>query len=665
MKAHSPFSRIAQALPLLLPIIFASQLTARDKPERWLEVLSPHFRVIGNGSEKQARKVADQFERIRAAFQKAFPGLRVDPSAPIIVLAAKDEKTFNALTPASWKQKGQLMRTGLFLRSQEKNYVLLRLNAGDDDPYHVLYHEYTHLLMNESFPQIPLWLDEGLAEFYGNSEIQEKDVLLGKPSAGDIALLRENKLLPLTTLFAVDHSSPYYNEQTKGSIFYAESWALAHYLMLGADQEGKKPLNDFIGLLRQSVDSQTAAHRAFGDLTQLQNQLAEYVQQSRFRYAIVKGSTEMDEDEFKERELSPADAAALRGDFMIYNQRLADARTLLQEALSEDPSNAQAAESMGFLEFRQGHQAEGKKWFTLAVKLNSQSYLAHYYFAVLTMQESSQGPDATQVESSLRTATKINPNFAPAYDALGGYYGIRGERLEEARMLELQAIELEPNNVRFRVNAGNILLRMQRADDALHVGKVALSMAKTPEETAMVRTFLESAQKYQEYLASVKQFHDRSQAAQKEATEIGQNTDSVHEDNSAGSMTSDKNSPPRLQHRQEVTASTVASSTEESAPALARRDDRPHGPREEAEGKIVTVKCSPPASMDLTFASAGHTLLLHSENYFQLAYSALNFKPSEELQPCRQIQGFQARIRFYRIKGQSYVGELIAIELRK
>src|SRR6266567_6218210 len=109
MRAPSIFSRVSKYLPLLLPIILASQLAGREKPDRWLEVRSPHFRVIGNGSEKQARKVAYQFERIRAAFQKAFPGVRVDPSAPIIVLAAKDEKTFNALTPATWKQKGQMM----------------------------------------------------------------------------------------------------------------------------------------------------------------------------------------------------------------------------------------------------------------------------------------------------------------------------------------------------------------------------------------------------------------------------------------------------------------------------------------------------------------------------------------------------------------------------
>src|SRR5215472_12996170 len=41
-----------------------------------------------------------------------------------------------------------------------------------------------------------------------------------------------NELLPLPTLFTVDETSPYYLEEKKGAIFYAECWALTHYLTL-------------------------------------------------------------------------------------------------------------------------------------------------------------------------------------------------------------------------------------------------------------------------------------------------------------------------------------------------------------------------------------------------------------------------------------------------
>ena len=36
-------------------------------PTPWIEVKSPHFTVVTNDSEKQARRTAWQFEQIRAA----------------------------------------------------------------------------------------------------------------------------------------------------------------------------------------------------------------------------------------------------------------------------------------------------------------------------------------------------------------------------------------------------------------------------------------------------------------------------------------------------------------------------------------------------------------------------------------------------------------------
>jgi tetratricopeptide (TPR) repeat protein len=103
----------------------------------------------------------------------------------------------------------------------------------------------------------------------------------------------------------------------------------------------------------------------------------------------------------------------VRADFLVYNQRTKDARILLEQVLREDPSNASAHETMGYLEFRQGNLAEARKWYEQAVKLNSQSFLAYYYFAAITMNGGPLDPEnKSQVENSLRTAIKLNPSFA-------------------------------------------------------------------------------------------------------------------------------------------------------------------------------------------------------------------------------------------------------------
>ena len=72
-------------------------------------------------------------------------------------------------------------------------------------PFATVYHEYTHMQYSEGAAEwMPIWLNEGLAEFMQNTEIREKDVHLGELSADDILYLRQNRLVPLNVFFKVD-----------------------------------------------------------------------------------------------------------------------------------------------------------------------------------------------------------------------------------------------------------------------------------------------------------------------------------------------------------------------------------------------------------------------------------------------------------------------------
>src|SRR5213594_2577857 len=368
LRLMATWRRIVFALVLSLAAWAAA--SAREKPHVWLEVRSPHFQVVSNADAKQAGKVADQFERIRSVFHAAFPGMSVDPAAPMTILAIKDEKTFKTLVPESWLEKGQLQRSGMFLGGMDRNYVLLRLETREEDPYAALYHEYTHLLLHQNSLTIPTWMDEGLAEFYAHSEIHEKEVWLGRPSKSHLYILRETKLIPLSTLFSVNYTSPYYNAQNKGTIFYAESWALVHYLMLKDTKEGGHRMGEFAKLLRDGVDAFTAAGRAFGDSSELQKELENYLQQPIFSYLKMKTATEVDDSVFQTRELPLVESSTVRGDFLAHNGNYGAAKDVLDSALRADSTYAPARESMGLVEFYQSHRDEAKNWFEEAVKLN-------------------------------------------------------------------------------------------------------------------------------------------------------------------------------------------------------------------------------------------------------------------------------------------------------
>src|ERR1700722_10822222 len=116
-------------------LIFLAALQASASTPTWVEVQSPHFTLITDANDRQGIHVLDQFERMRWVFQTLFPNANVDPAAPILVIAAKTKKDFAALEPEAYLAKGQMSLAGVFLSTEDKNYILLRLDAEGEHPF--------------------------------------------------------------------------------------------------------------------------------------------------------------------------------------------------------------------------------------------------------------------------------------------------------------------------------------------------------------------------------------------------------------------------------------------------------------------------------------------------------------------------------------------------
>ncbi len=596
-----------------------------SSPGQWVEVTSDHFTVVTDSNEKQARHILDQFERMRWMFQTLFPKINVDPAAPIVVLAARNQKTFDTLEPAAYLGKGQLKLAGYFMKAPDKNYILLRLDAEDErNPYSTVYHEYTHLQFSSTDEYMPLWLNEGFAEFFQNTTIRNKDVQIGEANVDDILYLRQNRLIPLPVLFKVDFNSPYYHNEQKGSVFYAESWALTHYLEITDRQKNRHSIPDYLQLVSQHEDAVVAAEKAFGDLKQLQAALEDYIRESRYmQFGLNSAAAPIDESKYKTTALKQTDSDAIRADVLAYVQRFKDSRDLLDQVLKADPNNAQAHETMGFLAFREGKTDEALKWYSEAVKLDSQSYLAHYYYASLSMQAGGTDEDK-EIEASLRASIRLNPRFAPSYERLATFFGMRHQNLDEARALALQAIKLDPANLNTRMNAAHVYTTANHFEDAATILRSALKLAKTPGEEAMVQDRIDQ-------LARYKAAREQAQArATTVDTQQGQQT----------IITVQETGP---KHPTEST----------------------DGPKHEALGVIRGVKCSYPAVMEFSIEGAKKKVSLYSNNYSKLDFTALNFTPKSTLDPCNDIEGMKARVQYAESSDKTVDGQAISIELRK
>ncbi|HTV14231.1 MAG TPA: hypothetical protein VME68_05925 [Acidobacteriaceae bacterium] len=613
-----------RSIGLLLAVVLSTPPAARAAGPAWVEIHSEHFTLVTDVSDKDGRHLLDQLERMRWAFATMFPKANVDPAAPIVVVAVRSDKEFETMEPSGYLGKGMAHPAGYFLKAPDKNYIILRTDVEGPHPYSVVYHEYTHLELGTE--GMPVWLNEGLAQYFEETEFRDKDVLLGEPDPGMLLVLKQSSLIPLETLFRVDANSPYYHEENKVTVFYPESWALTHLLMSEDFHDKVNRIGDYLNLVNQHTDPVTAAQQAFGDLKKLRSSLEDYIGHMTFQeLRINSAAAPIDENAMTAAPISPAQADSFRADVLAHVGRMTEAGALLDSVLKTDPSNVLAHETEGFLAQRDGNTTDAKKWYSEAVDLDSQSFLAQYYFGAISLM---QGDTSQATEASLRKAIQLNPRYAPAYDALAMLYARRRDNLDEAHLLSVTAVGLEPQTTQYRMDAAWVLEQMKRFDDALRVLQLAKAVAKTPLEANVVQTRIAQLEQYRQ---NMEKYNERDRLSQ--PTTSGE---------------------PRPAYQ---------SPGADAAPK--HPSEKPHGPMLTVEGTIQSVTCSDPVVIELKIVGPKGTVQLYNNNYYDIEFSAANFTPQGDLHPCKDIEGLKAKAQYFATADKTVDGQIVSMVLSK
>jgi Tfp pilus assembly protein PilF len=436
--------------------IYPTASIAAEKP--WTEVRSPHFRVLTNGSSDDARRVAHEFEQLRYVFATLFPTFRLDSGAPLLVLAARDEDTAKNLEPRLWKMKGA-KPAGVFHHGWEKQFAMVRLDTWSQGAREVVYHEYTHSILHMNAHWLPVWLDEGIAEFYAYTRFDEHHIYVGAPTER-YRVMATAVPIPIETLITVNQRSPYYHDDDKVQMFYAESWALVHYLTFGPNMDGGKRMDQFFALMQKGMDQKKAFTQVFGDFAPMDKALQAYMTKFTFTSDILASPTDIDPKSFESRPLTMADTEAELGSFHLWTHNLDVARPLVEQALKDDPKLGLAHEEMGFLLFAEGKDAQAMDEFSRAYALDGTLYLSLFAKTMLSTKPLSDVPaDQNALHDDLLKILALNPQFAPAYIQLAELSLRQGDP-KTAFGLSRKAEQLEPWRAGYHLLTGQIMLRM-------------------------------------------------------------------------------------------------------------------------------------------------------------------------------------------------------------
>jgi tetratricopeptide (TPR) repeat protein len=456
--------RVTRSLAVTLAILLAADAAAGAAP--WVEVKTPSFTVVSDAGEKEARRIALHFEQMRALLKELWPWARFDPSRPITILAARDEDSFRQLLPAYWEQKGRARPDGLFTRRPDRNWVALRTDMTHAvafgawrNPFLPVVHEYVHLVLHLNFPALPVWLDEGLADLWGNTIIEDDRIQFGHFIPEHINTLHGGARLPVSKLLAVGRSAPEYNEQSRATIFYAESWALVHYLTFGERTDrgqqpaAERPLNRLVARLKEGEAPAEAEREVLGDPAALDRELDTYLKGLRLQYERRPMTVRVDTSAWTSRPLPVAESFGLRAAFHAAMGRATEARAMAAEALKLDAGCALAQETLAVTAFRQHQWAEALRALGSAVELPGASDYVHYLYGRLRWDEAQDQATLEAVERSFARAVEINASYAEAYDALARVMAARGASPEKTFPLAARAAQLEPMVVEYKITA--------------------------------------------------------------------------------------------------------------------------------------------------------------------------------------------------------------------
>jgi tetratricopeptide (TPR) repeat protein len=471
--------------------IIASVMPLRAE-QHWISLTTPHFEMYTTNGAGSGTRALQVFERVRAFFLEASPTKQA-PDTPVRIIAFRSEKEFTPYRPNGGA-------TAYYQRSRKRDYIVMQDLSTDN--YRTAVHEYTHLIVEHAGMQLPIWLNEGLADLYSSLEPRGDQTIVGRPLEGHLQLLMQEKWLDLSLLTSVQQDSPYYNERNKMAIFYAQSWALTHMLALGKEYHAGFPR--FLSAICSGKSAEMSLANVYGKtLGQVRDDLNGYFRKATIQVSVFDIKMEKVNLQPRIADLTPLHTELALTDLLASQPRKgAEAKSRLEQIAAMYPENAEVEESLGYFAWQSGDSRAAAGHFAAAVAKGVDNPEMLYHYASLV------GAEHDKLESSiaaLRKALKLKPEYREAKYLLGmqemnaGHYG--------AALSVLTSLKTIKPAEAFAVYSALAYcdLRLNIPDQARVLGQRAKEYAVTEAERQRANEFIEHLDRLEKYRSAATQ----------------------------------------------------------------------------------------------------------------------------------------------------------------
>jgi len=279
----------------------------------WREFSSEHFVVCTDADGKEVRESMADFETTYRALMAILFREEGNGPEPIHVVLFAHSADLHRFIPAGAGAAFSSTQTG----DPESKPIMLVETSLTDEARRLFVHEMTHAFVERWFGRVPIWLHEGLAQYFESMRIERGRIVLGDPTSS--YGLASNQMPSLTALITADQRIFYAGRDThsvdglyqQGS-FYAAAWHLVRLFMQDTGDYHRR-FYQFLGALTQGAPPQAAWARSFDGATyrRLARDYLEYLRSETFDTGFVAVDVRPSTDVVRQERTMPAEETRL------------------------------------------------------------------------------------------------------------------------------------------------------------------------------------------------------------------------------------------------------------------------------------------------------------------------------------------------------------------
>lgn len=485
-------------VPILIALLaLASLATAHPvelpKPnDKWLTLQVDEFTFVSNVPAEETSAIARDLLRMRHAIGEVTK-LNVRSTKPTRIFIFGSERAFVPYRQAIIGRADESIR-GAFTTSDGGNFIVM-VRDKEEDVDRTVYHELTHYFVRNTVSHLPLWLSEGLADYYSTFRTSGDAVHIGVLIPQHVRWLRQKPMIPLAELFTTTAESPLYNESSRSGTFYAQSWALVHYLM--DDPNRRAQLGAFLRRVDDGEPADLAFAAAFGKShADFGPELRTYIRRRAFAYTRHVLET-ASLPEIAEPEPMARDALLFElGHLLAHSARdpAPAARAFLEEALAANPSLAGAHADIGRLHHIAGAAEEASASFARAAALGSTDPQVHLLAGIAALDalqgDTRVGPPGETLlhaRKAFERSAELDPRSVLAWTGVGATYILTDEDPAVGIAALERAHGLAPGDTSAAFYLVQLYARIGKRDEARHLLDTVLSRGAQQEQLDFAR----------------------------------------------------------------------------------------------------------------------------------------------------------------------------------